>query len=335
MFTNMKRISLIILLFGQVAFAQTDTPKELIAQLDSYESRYRSASATTEILSRQADSLAKVIQKRKSNNSRSILSDRALAEELRLSQELSGKLQNAQHFEEVQLDSLIRKAEQTLKILNDEVTRLTIQFSAAKSDGNSAQQKNFAGELREVEKLRHRCQTLLKNTPAPAPLMQVMIQPDDSPEAIAQKADFVLDQSDRLRRNAQQTEEKTKQVRQELVMRERLADFVQDLRVFDPSAETAQGVSTSGDQTRSQTGSPETDVSSGFADRAATQPISSLLLVNDTVWPQDISQLSNSDLKKWITHLENQRKYWLAQADSLVKRALDMRNAINSKIKVR
>jgi len=334
MFTTMKRISLIALLFGQVAFAQTDSLKALISQLDSFESRYRSASAAAEILSRQADSLAKVIQKRKSNNSRNILSDRALAEELKLSQELSGKLQDAQHFEEVQLDSLVRKAEQTLKILNDEVTRLTIQFSAAKANGNSAQQKIFAGELREVESLRQRCQTLLKNTPAPAPLMQVMIQPDDSPEVIAQKADFVLDQSDRLLRNAMQTEEKAKQVRQELAMRERLADFVQDLRVFDPSSEAAQGVSGSSDPTRSPTGSLE-DASGSFADRASTQPINSLLLANDTVWPQDISQLSNANLKKWITQLENQRKHWLAQADSLVKRALDMRNSINSKIKER
>lgn len=334
MFTNMKRISLIVLLFGQVALAQTESPKELIAQLDSYESRYRSASATTEILSLQADSLAKVIQKRKNNNSRNILSDRALAEELRLSHELSGKLQNAQHFEEVQLDSLIRKAERTLKILNDEVTRLTIQFSAAKANGNSAQQKIFAGELRDVEALRQRCQTLLKNAPAPAPIMQVMIQPDDSPEVIAQKADFVLDQSDRLRRNALQTEEKAKQVQQELAMRERLADFVQDLRVFDPRSETAQSAPKTGDQSASPAGFPDGE-SGSFADRASSQPISSLLLANDTVWPQDISQLSNADLKKWITHLENQRKYWLAQADSLVKRALDMRNAINSKTKER
>lgn len=331
---NMKRISLIALLFVQAAFAQTNSPRALISQLDSYESRYHSASAASEILSHQADSLAKVIQKRKSNNSRNILSDRALAEELKLSQELSGKLQNAQHFEEVQLDSLIRKAEQTLKILNDEVTRLTIQFSAAKSNGNSAQQKIFAGELREVEKLRQRCQTLLKNAPAPAPLMQVMIQPDDSPEVIAQKADFVLDQSDRLRRNAMQTEEKTNQMRQELAMRERLADFVQDLRVFDPSSEATQGAPATGNRSTSPLGIPETE-SGAFADRAATQPISNLLLANDAVWPQDISQLSNNDLKKWIAYLENQRRYWLAQADSLVKRALDMRNSINGKTKER
>ncbi len=330
---NMKRISLIALLFVQAAFAQTNSPRALISQLDSYESRYHSASAASEILSHQADSLAKVIQKRKSNNSRNILSDRALAEELKLSQELSGKLQNAQHFEEVQLDSLIRKAEQTLKILNDEVTRLTIQFSAAKSNGNSAQQKIFAGELREVEKLRQRCQTLLKNTPAPAPLMQVMVQPDDSPEVIAQKADFMLDQSDRLLRNAIQTEEKAKQVRQELAMRERLADFVEDLRVFDPSSDAAQSAAQSGDPTALPNESRD-EASGSFADRAATQPINSLLLANDTVWPQDISQLSNANLKKWITQLENQRKYWVAQADSLVKRAMEMRNSIN-KIKVR
>ena len=92
MFTNMKRISLMVLLLSQAAFAQSGSPKQLMAQLDNYESRYRSAGATTEILSRQADSLAKVIRKRKSNNSRNILSDRALAEELRLSQELADRI---------------------------------------------------------------------------------------------------------------------------------------------------------------------------------------------------------------------------------------------------
>lgn len=324
MFKIMKNLILAMLLFGHVASGQSVSQKEITAQLDNNEARYYDATAAAENLSRRADSLAKIIQKRKSDKSRNILSDRALAEELRLSQELAGKLQGAQHEQAVQLDSLIRKAEHMLKILNDDVTRLTIQFSAAKANGNSAQQKVFAAELREADRLRQRCQTLLQNAPAPVPLLEVRIDPDDSPEAIAQKADFILDQTDRLRRNAAHVEEKTKQVQQELGMRERLADFAQDLRLFDPGTETAQSAEKS-----VATALPEGQGSSGLADRATAQPLSGFLLINDPLWPQDISQLSNTDLRKWIARLENQRRYWLAQADSLVKRALEIRKAID------
>jgi chromatin segregation and condensation protein Rec8/ScpA/Scc1 (kleisin family) len=319
----MKKLALTIFLFGQIAFGQGVSQQELTAQLDNYEANYHRANDAAENLSRRADSLAKVIRKRKSDKSRNILSDRALAEELRLSQELAGKLQKAQHFEEVQLDSLIRKAEQTLKILNDEVTRLTIQFSAAKSAGNSAQQKNLAAELREMERLRQRCQTLLKNAPAPAPLMQVIVQPDDSPEQIAQKSDFMLDQADRLRRHAAQAEGKSKQLRQELTMRERLADFVQDLRVFEPAGETPRAAAGVAGQ-RSNTEPTSVD-----AARETIANLTPMLIANEQLWPQDPTRLSDTDLKKWVARLESQQRQWIAQADSLARQAQQIKKLIN------
>ena len=314
----MKKILPAIFLVISIASAQTPLRQKLRTGLDSLEARYRSASTASARLSRQADSLAAVIQQRKGGKSRSILSDRALADELRRSQELANDLQAARQIEATKLDSLLQKAEQMLKILNDEITRLTVQFSAAKSDGDSAQQKKLAAELREAEQLRQRCQALLQNVPAPAPLLEVRLNPDDSPEALAQKADFLLDQSDRLRRNATRAEAKSKHLRQEINMRERLADFVQDLRVFDPGSETPKSVGEAKNP-RGEVVPISSDVNAGRESFLAGS--SQIVLANEQLWPQDIAQLSDAELKKWISRLESQRRHWAAQADSLANQA--------------
>jgi type IV secretory pathway TrbF-like protein len=322
-----KQILAALLLLGSIAAAQAQSIQvpRLRAQLDSLEMRYRSASAASEVLSRQADSLAAVIKKRKSARAVNLLKDRALAEELQRSQTLANNLQTARQLQAVQLDSLIQKAEQTLKILNDEVTQLTLKFSAAKLEGNRDLQNRLATDLREVESLRQRCQTLLQNAPAPAPVIEVRANPDDSPEVLAQKADFLLDQSDRLRRSAAQAERKSKQVRQELTVRERLSDFVQDLRVFDPATETPR----TANESATLTLDPGTDFNAtpervGFPAGAAQ-----LILVNEQFWPQDIGQLSNADLKRWISRLELQQRQWLMQADSLAQRSKELRKSIS------
>lgn len=323
-----KHLLVAILLIGAIVSAQTPSRQALRSQLDSLEVRYQQASTTSGNLSRRADSLAAVVQQRKSKKSTNLLSDRALADELRRAQNLANQLQTARQVQAVQLDSLIRKAEQTLKILNGEVTRLTVQFSAAKLNGNRVLQKNLAEELRETTQLRQRCQTLLQNVPAPAPLIEVRVDPHDPPEVFAQKADFLLDQADRLRRSAAQVEAKSNQLRQEVTMRERLADFVEDLRVFDPTAETPRSVGQSG-VLRDKAASTDFNAQPGRVEDIAN--LSQAVLANDRLWPEDIAQLSDTELRKWITRLESQRRHWLAQADSLSQRAQEIRKSISAK----
>lgn len=324
-----KSIAVAILLAASIASAQTPPSRTaaLGSELDSLEARYRRAAETTGILSRRADSLAAQIQQRKIRKSSNLLSERALADELRRSQELANRLQAAQQIQAVQLDSLIQKAEYTLKVLNSEVTSLTVQLSVAKMYGDANQQKDLTAALREAYRLRQHCQALLKNAPAPAPLIEVRVHPHDSPETLAEKSDFLLDQADRLHRNAKQAEDRSNELRQEASVRERMADFVQDLRVFDPSAETPRAAGEAGVLTAAAPAEglgQRTDFKEGMIN-----PSQAVLTAQD-FWPAAATQLSDHELRKWIARLEGQRRRWMAQADSLTQRSLEIRKLISS-----
>jgi len=319
---NRTHIYLLVgmLLASSLVGAQTGPHRDLSAQLDSLEARYASAGQVSARLSRQADSLAAVIQKRKSRKSSSFLSDRALADELRRSQELANRLQLAQEAQAAQLDSLIRKSEHTLRILNDEVTRLTIQFSTAKLKGDTTEQQRLARALREASGMRERCLSLLQQAPDSAPLLEVKVDSNESPQVLAQKRDFLLDQADRMRRRATQADQKRRQLHDEASMRERLSDFVQDLRVFDPTGETPR----SSDAGSKSLGTDNSGIIEAAPGRSGDYSSTARVFARGDEWPGNLTQLSDAELRRWMDRLVNQRRRWQAQADSLSQRAADI-----------
>jgi hypothetical protein len=277
-------------------------------------------------LSQQADSLARDIQGRK-QKSPSLLQDRSLNAALRFSQTLADSMQQLQQ-EENRVDRLLRqKAEQLLKILNDEIARLADDGEKLKREKNSKQREQVKAELLECREWQRRCQALLEQPPPAIIIYEVEVKPEDTPETLRRKADFLRDQADRLRREVKRVDTKIAEIKDETQVRERMTDFTDELALLDPNREgvSASGVSSTDDSRISQEGAPFT------SDRGAGNNLA--LPLSQLVWPGKVGVLSFDDLERWLGTLDQQKKRRQTQADSLVQRARAIEQLIEKQLK--
>jgi hypothetical protein len=277
-------------------------------------------------LSQQADSLARDIQRRK-QQSPSLLQDRSLNAALRFSQTLADSMQQLQQ-EENRVDRLLRqKAEQLLKILNEEIARLANEGEKLKREKNSKQREQVKAELLECREWQRRCQALLEQPPPAIIIYEVEVRPEDSPETLRRKADFLRDQADRLRREVKRLDGKIAEIKDETQVRERVADFASELALLDPNREGVSGGASSTGELRAD--GRET-AQTGFQREAGnnlTLPLSQL------TWPGKLGDLSFDDLERWRGTLDQQKKRRQTQADSLVQRARAIEQLIEKQLK--
>ncbi|MDZ7292630.1 MAG: hypothetical protein ONB44_21535 [candidate division KSB1 bacterium] len=296
--------------------AQTSEREKLKAELDSLSTNLARLHQQQQTLSLQADSLAKDIQRRK-QRAPSLLQDRGLTAALRFSQTLADSMQNLQEQQQ-RLDRLLRqKAEHLLKILNDDIARLVRLGENLKRQKNSVQREQVARELLQCREWQRRCQEWLEQPPPAIIIYQVEVHPEDSPETLRRKADFVRDQADRLYGEVKRLEAKIAEIRAETQIRERVADLATDLALLDPNRE---GVSTASHATGNQETktSFENNPQRGAFDNLTT---TALQFSAQQLWPTQLGELTFDDLERWQGRLEQQKKRRRAQADSLVQRA--------------
>ncbi|MFQ5633030.1 MAG: hypothetical protein ACE5I1_30040, partial [bacterium] len=201
------------------------------------------------------------------------------------------------------------------------------------------EKKRFAVALQQATVLRNRCRQYINAMPFDIPVIEVRIQQDDSPKQIAQKADFLLDQSDRLKNTAERIDKKLNELQDEVELRGRLADFVDDLAAFDPGNESVTGANRNAENAAAAVDQESDFTAIGEKSRlgqlGADFPVSQFVLNLETNWPANTSQLSTDELENWITQLERQQNEIVAKSDSLVQRAKVFRNILESKEKQR
>jgi hypothetical protein len=328
----MERIKKIIqilslsVLVGLPLFAQTPERGKLQDEVGNLSTHLARLRQQQQSLSQQADSLARDIQRRK-QHSPSLLQDRSLNAALRFSQTLADSMQQLQQ-EENRADRLLRqKAEQLLKILNDEIARLANDGEKLKREKNSKQREQVKAELMECREWQRRCQALLEQPPPAIIIYEVEIKPEDTPETLRRKADFLRDQSDRLRREVKRLDGKIAEIKDETRVRERMTDFTSELALLDPNRDGASGGSSNDASSRLNT--PE---NSGFGtQRDASKDLA--LPLAQLAWPGELGELSFDDLERWRGTLDQQKKRRQAQADSLVQRASAIEQLIEKQLK--
>jgi len=295
--------------------------KRKIGELDDLSTNLERLHRQQQILSLQADSLAKDIQRRKQQTP-SLLQERGLDAALRFSQTLADSLQMLQGREQ-RLDLTLRqKAEALLKILNDDIARLVKQGEALKRDKNFSPREQIGRELQQCREWQRRCQAWLEQPPPSIMIYQVEAQPDDTPETLRRKSDFLRDQSDRLRREVKRLETKITGIRDETQVRRRVADFAADLSLLDPNREGVASPS-SGDVNTGALGAERS--SKDFAE--LSNPVAAQLPVYQN-WPAQLGELSFDELERWQRQLERQKKQRQTQADSLMRRAAEIEKQI-------
>jgi len=311
-------------LVGLPLFAQAPERGKLQGEVGNLSTHLARLRQQQQSLSQQADSLARDIQRRK-QQSPSLLQDRSLNAALRSSQTLADSMQQLQQ-EENRVDRLLRqKAEQLLKILNDEIARLANDGEKLKREKNSKQREQVRIELLECREWQRRCQALLEQPPPAIIIYEVEVKPEDTPETLRRKADFLRDQADRLRREVKRVDTKIAEIKDETQVRERVADFANELALLDPNREGVSSASSAGD---SRVGQETAQFDpSRKADDNLSLPISQL------AWPGKLGELSFDDLERWRGTLDQQKKRRQAQADSLVQRARAIEQLIEKQLK--
>jgi len=331
---NIYKIAIYLMLLGLPLAAQTPERNKLprpsfedfkrkFGELDNLSTGLQRLHRQQQILSLQADSLAKDIQRLK-RKTPSLLQERTLEAALRFSHTLADSLQALQSREQKFDAALRQKAEALLKILNDDIARLVKQSDDLKQRRRMSEREQVTRELMQCREWRQRCQRWLEQPPPAIIIYQVEAQPDEAPETLRRKSDFLLDQSDRMRREVKRLEKKVAEIRDETQVRRRMDDLATDLSLLDPNREGVASPSTSGNANVSSL-SPERDAkeaSANFATSAAAQ-----LPVYQN-WPVQLEALSFEDLERWRGQLEKQKKQRQAQADSLMKRAAEIEKLI-------
>lgn len=313
-------------LVGLPLFAQAPERGKLQDEVGNLSTHLARLRQQQQSLSQQADSLARDIQRRK-QQSPSLLQDRSLNAALRFSQTLADSMQQLQQ-EENRVDRLLRqKAEQLLKILNDEIARLANDGEKLKHGKNSKQREQVKAELLECREWQRRCQALLEQPPPAIIIYEVEVKPEDTPETLRRKADFLRDQSDRLRREVKRLDGKIAEIKDETQVRERVADFVNELALLDPNRE---GVSAS---SVSSTGNSRVDRETAQFDPKLDASKNLALPLSQLAWPGTLGELSFDDLERWRGTLDQQKKRRQAQADSLVQRARAIEQLIEKQLK--
>lgn len=326
-------IAFAILFSVRFTTAQVHELPELQARLDSLETQYQLVQLQKKQLSMQADSLTEIINRLKTQRTKNLISERELERQLGLSQTLAERHQAAQQRETFLHSELMRFSEDALKNLNETIKLITDSLQISQSKRDDAGKRRLSTNLQLANRLRNRCQAYLNISPGVIPVVEVQIETDDTPKQVAQKTDFILDQSDRLKSAAKRIGKKLGEMKGEIELRRRLTDFVGDLTAFDPRSESISGsiqrsegalavtedqANLSDDQTR--VGQISNDLS-----------LSHILLNFETNWPTNTAQLSLDELEEWIEQLGRQQKQLISTADSLAQKAVEFRKILESK----
>lgn len=313
-------------LVGLPLFAQAPERGKLQGEVGNLSTHLARLRQQQQSLSQQADSLARDIQRRK-QQSPSLLQDRSLNAALRSSQTLADSMQQLQQ-EENRVDRLLRqKAEQLLKILNDEIARLANDGEKLKREKNSKQREQVRIELLECREWQRRCQALLEQPPPAIIIYEVEVKSEDTPETLRRKADFLRDQADRLRREVKRVDTKIAEIKDETQVRERVADFANELALLDPNREGVSGGASSTGELGANAPATESD----FRQEASNNNLT--LSPSQFAWPGKLGELSFDDLERWRGTLDQQKKRRQAQADSLVQRARAIEQLIEKQLK--
>ncbi|MBD3383323.1 hypothetical protein GF407_00210 [candidate division KSB1 bacterium] len=228
---------IMMLYFGSIAAAVQPTNNDASEPDKRYEtilSEKTQLQALNSRLRHRADSLAAAIS------------------ELKQQQEIS-------YFERVRLENLLKKAHkvsETIELntekteqLEDERQELGTQLigiysyridsllSLLQTESGSSKEQL----LQRIQSLRQKRSVLeMENIPTVAEIPsadRLTVEESDTPEEIEAKRIYYLDQSEKLKQRAALLQEKMTRVRKETKLRRRMADLVEDVRLFDQSDE--------------------------------------------------------------------------------------------------
>jgi hypothetical protein len=317
----LKKLFFLLILF--CATRGFSAPIELNAQ----EKRYATLSSAIDSLQvivfqlkQKIDSLSQLISPLKEKENLGYFEHRKLTGLLKESNSFSIKREN--------LLKEIQSLEGQKVVVRDKLIALyhtLVDSLLDTSNGKAASPSTKKSLARQLNETRQRLaqlelpgpQLLPPNT-TPIPTLDE----NDTPDEIEAKADYFRDVEDKMRHQAALIADRVKDVMQEITIRKKMAELVNDIRFFDQRDE-AIGRSSQTGQPASEALGPATDAVRGNGEKLSDYSSESLV-ASAQLLQYNFLNLSFYEIDNYLRLLASEKQKLLFTADSLAKAATDL-----------
>jgi DNA repair exonuclease SbcCD ATPase subunit len=264
-------------------------------------------------LQHQADSLAAAISELKQKQEISYFERSRLENLLKKSQTLSEIMeQNAAKIERLEE----KRQELGTQLIGSCSFKIDSLLSLLQTESGSSKEQL----LQRIQSLRQKRSLLEReNIPTVAEIPsadRLTVEESDTPEEIEAKRIYYLDQSEKLKQRAALLQEKMTRVRKETNLRRRMADLVEDVRLFDQSDEPYALSSSEAVAARDGTDQQKEYVNSPIGEGREGETVPSRLEF-ERVLTVNTGALSIYQVDQYIDLLEGEEQKYLAISDSL------------------
>ena len=261
-----------------------------------------------------SDSLAQMIDKAKTEKKSSLLERRKLENLLRESQTITKRQEGLLALKNELMSERKTLTAQLDTMYDATAHRIVMQLDAL----GSAQQAKHTALTVELQQLMQKKQQLHQPTSlmiAAPDIAMPQVDSDDTPEEIVAKANLFRDREDKYRAKVAQLERRITQVKSESKLRRRMNEMVDDVRLFDQRDEVVRervvATATSSYRDKSDyNGVRNPEMLTGIGNTLSLQRADQLL-------QYDLTTLPETDLKDYITKIEQEKQNLSTSADSL------------------
>jgi chromosome segregation ATPase len=333
-----KYILAICLIFALNLRAEVSEIQPLENNLQETETVLLSLSQRRTDLNNQANHLALEISTLKNQKDTGYFQRQRLESLLKSSQELTREIELLDKDIFANNQKLQSQCEQLIQKYDDQIKTLITQLKSKKLD--KSVKKEFAFQLGVVKEKRELVQARIElGIQEIVELNQMALETDENPRQMREKAEWLLDQEKKLRKNAKELERIAKNLKDEIEIREKMVELEQDLTIFSHRDEPIKvGSASQTSNTDKRTGSPETvfgdfqndDLISmqntaarnnAYLQLPVTSKSSIRPLFPNLSIQRDATELSVQDIQTYIANLEKRKQLLLSTADSLKSRS--------------
>jgi len=305
-----------VLLMPMVVFPQSGSGT-LERQMQTKEMELSSLQRRISKNMAQADSLARVIAKIREKEPLNIIEKRKLDRLLKTSQQLAAKQEKTLQ-QQSRLSRKLRDIKMQLQSLYAARLDSLVKLLESHPAGDKRRKKEWSDEIRLLQQKRDLLRPSNQIVSAGVNDATPRINEKDTPRQIENKASFFRDREDKYRDKAHKIEKKIKQVKNEAKLRQRMAEMVDDVRLFDSRDETVRPSESAASISTASRGQfdesaklwSNADYMSGIGNTLALKQADQLLNL-------DFNSMPVYNIQDYLESLNKEKEKLLQTADSL------------------
>ena len=284
---------------------------DCVSQLDSMDVAIRT-------FQHQSDSLAQIISDIKEKGEPGFFESRKLNGHLRTSLQLASEQERSIEYEQKLKNRKNSLADSLIVLYTFRIDSL-INVAENKIKGQTSK-SDIIQQLGQLRNKRANLQQTSSAFVSSSSKESPILEPDDTPKEIEAKADFFRDQEDKARQHATLIESRINNVQEEITIRKRMAEFVDDIRLFDQREEAFTSNSDNLLSTESKNAPSDVDSRGGYFDFETVVGANDVsITATDQLLQYNFQNMPIYEIDEYIRLLEVEKQKLLSTADSLSK----------------